>query len=57
MTYHQQLLSLETGSILMEANFPIIAEGRIFSTVSIEPYDGLAPCIDGAGHSNNTAFS
>ena len=56
VTYCQQLLSLETGSTLMEVNFPIIAEGRIFNIVSIEPYDELAPPIDGAGVSNNTAF-
>ena len=56
LTYYKQLLSLKIGSILMEVNFPIIAEGRTFNTVSIEPYDELAPPIDGAGVSNNTAF-
>ena len=56
VTQYQQLLSLETGSISTEVNFPITAEGSHMSTVSVEPYSELAPPIDKMGVSNNTAF-
>lgn len=56
VTYCQQLLSLETGSILTEVKSPTIVEGSTMSTVSVEPCGELAPPIDGMGVSNNTAF-
>ena len=56
VTYCQQLLSLETGSILTEVKFLTTVEGSTMSTVSIEPYGDLASTIDGMGVSNNTAF-
>ena len=39
-------LSWETGFILTEVNFPIIAEGSNMSTVSVEPCGELAQPID-----------
>ena len=56
VTYFQQLLSLETGSILTEVKFPTIVAGSTISIVSVEPYGELAPPIDEMGVSNNTAF-
>ena len=56
VTYCQQLLSLEIGSILTEVNSLTVVEGSTMSTVSAEPYRELAPPIDGVGVSNNTAF-
>lgn len=56
VTHCQQLLSLETGSILTEVKFLTIAEGSNMSTVSVEPYGEPAPLIDKIGVSNNTAF-
>ena len=56
VTFCQQLLSLETGSILMEVKFPTIAEGFNMSTVRVESYGELAPLIDKMRISNNTAL-
>ena len=56
VVYDQQLLSLETGFTLTEANFPIIAEGSNMSTVSVKRYGKLAQFIDKMDVSNNTAF-
>lgn len=56
ITYRQQLLSLETGSILTEVKFPTIPEGPNMSTVSMELHAELNPPVDEMGVSNNTAF-
>lgn len=56
VTYHRQLLLLETGSILTEVKFPTIAEGSNMSTVSVKPHAELDPPVDEMGVSNNTAF-
>lgn len=56
ITYCQQLLSLETGSILTEVKYPTIVEGSNMSTVSIEPHAEQDPPVDGMGVSNNAAF-
>ena len=53
---YQQLLSLETGFISTEVNFPITAEGSNMSTVSVEPYGELAPPVDHMGHQQQHCF-
>ena len=55
VTKYEQLLSLETGSILTEVNFPITAEGSNMSTVSAEPHAELAPPIN-QGHQQQHCF-